>query len=470
MPAVAACGSAPLTIMFTQYKGISGNVVIDGADLITFDGNNASAFFQVSGEKTLTLERLTLQHGVFHDVHALESFGNLNLSGVTMKDNVSIDSVIQTNGGAFLNSGSVLITSSTFTGNAITGPGGNGAVLDNVDANVTIVGSAFSDNGFSTANSGNGGAIENQAELHIHSSTFTGNRALDGGAIKNDGIVSISHSTFTANIAGYGGAIESFGNQIDVSDSRFASNTATDSDGGAIWNVLGMLSVDRSEFVGNQQASEGTTGGGAISCYGGGLSVFNSAFSTNSSAGYGGAIYSFCGLAAVNSTFYRNAANATMGGGGAIALAGPTQGILQYTTIAANSAAFGAIYDDGASGGALFLSKTILAANSGGNCAGVLVTSYYNLSDDSFCGGVFDATDLSNATLPLGAYQNNGGPTSTLLPLTGNQAVDRVPPGDCTYDHDQRGATRPAGGACDSGAVELGGVIDVIFVDGFDLR
>ena len=149
-------------------------------------------------------------------------------------------------------------------------------------------------------------------------------------------------------------------------------------------------------------------------------------------------------MAAINSTFYKNASTATTGGGGAIALVGPTQGIVQYGTFAANTAAFGAVYDDGAGGGALYLTKTILASNTGGNCAGTLVTNGYNLSNDTYCGGTFDTSqhDLSSANLPLGAYQNNGG----LPTIAGGRQPGDQPHrlGGCTYNHDQRAVRLPA--------------------------
>lgn len=465
------CGSAPATITFTHYKSISADIVIDGAERIIFDGNNASAFFQVSGGQTLTLAGLTLQHGVLADVHALESFGNLNLTGVTVKDNASSDSVIQSNV-----SGTLTILSSTFSGNAITGASGKGVVLDNLGSNVTIIGSTFSNNGFSTANTGSGGAIENEdgGKLYVYYSTFTGNHALDGGAIANHGgIALINDSLFNSNAAGYGGAIENFGGMFSLANSRFTNNTASSSDGGAIWNVEGTLSVALSEFIGNRQTSAGTTGGGAISCYDDTLFIAKSAFSANTSAGYGGAIYSSCAMAVTDSTFNANSANATSGGGGAIAQSGPKTASVKYATIAGNSAAFGGIYADGSAGGLLTLAKTMLAANTGGNCAGVMASAGYNLSSDTYCGGVFDPVnqfDLSSANLPLGAYQNNGGPTSSMLPAAGNQAIDRIPAAQCASTQDQRGASRPAGAACDSGAVELNGLIDLIFRDGFGVH
>jgi len=56
---------------------------------------------------------------------------------------------------------------------------------------------------------------------------------------------------------------------------------------------------------------------------------------------------------------------------------------------------------------------------------------------------------------------------SSLPPQPGNPAIDRVPIAACGVAADQRGALRPAGSACDSGAVELGGIVDLILVDGF---
>jgi hypothetical protein len=69
--------------------------------------------------------------------------------------------------------------------------------------------------------------------------------------------------------------------------------------------------------------------------------------------------------------------------------------------------------------------------------------------------------------LPLGTLANNGGPTSTMLPQAGNQAINFVPIAQCGNARDQRIADRPAGAGCDSGAVELNGLFDGIFADGF---
>jgi Divergent InlB B-repeat domain/Bacterial Ig-like domain len=64
----------------------------------------------------------------------------------------------------------------------------------------------------------------------------------------------------------------------------------------------------------------------------------------------------------------------------------------------------------------------------------------------------------ANGNPLLGALQNNGGPTFTMLPATGSSAINAVPSGSCTINVDQRGLTRPgpSKSACDAGAVETG--------------
>lgn len=57
---------------------------------------------------------------------------------------------------------------------------------------------------------------------------------------------------------------------------------------------------------------------------------------------------------------------------------------------------------------------------------------------------------LDPRLLPLA---DNGGPTPTHLPLPDSPAVDSIPSALCTAS-DQRGRPRPAGSACDAGAVE----------------
>ncbi len=457
------CGTAPATIPFTGYKQISSQVVIDGGDRISFDGGNSSAFFQVFFSGNLHLRRLNLRRGVFNASHSLESFGSLRLDGVEVSQGTG-------SGSALVSSGQLTITGSRFLDNSIgSGSTRQGAAIRIDGGSALILGSRFDGNSVS-GNLGLGGAIAAMnGELTVRHSELTGNQAFDGGAVYvAAGVMArIEHSRFNDNQARYGGAIEAWTNDIQVLHSRFDNNTADTGDGGAIWSLgsSSQLVVNWSEFSGNSAA----TTGGAISCYEGVLAVINSAFFSNDSSGNGGAIYSRCGLSVMNATFDGNLAQGGSSGGGAVAQHGPRLATLTFVTAAGNNAGFGGgIYNDGAGNNTLDIGNSILVGNGNGNCAGAIDSNGYNLSSDSHCGGAFTGPgDGNGVTLALAAPGNHGGPTRTRLPLAGNPAINRIPPASCGFPWDQRGAPRPFGGNCDSGAVEVGSVVDLIFADGF---
>lgn len=449
-----ACGTA--TIVISNYKEIANSVTIDGGGTITLDGNNASAFFQVFSSANATLRRLKLKRGAFSSAHALENFGSLTLDRVELTDSASSSSLIA-------NSGTLRVLSSRFADNTIS------AVLSNDSGDALVSDSKFERNKRGLA-AGNGAIESNGGTLAITHSAFTANEAADGGAIyiaETSGAVRIASTTFTDNTAGYGAAIENWGSDVKISDSTFSGNQAG-GDGGAIWTLRGTLEVLRSQFVDNKA---GTTGG-AISCYESALlTVLQSAFGDNQSGSHGGAIYSSCAFMTVNSTFNANTAVGASSGGGAIYQTDPAHAsLIVFATIAGNSAGFGGGFHN-ENGGVLtmYIGNTIVSANTGGNCAGVLGSNEYNLSDDGTCGGVFTAPgDINNAAIALQPFANHGGPTSTMPPQAGSAAIDHVPLANCGFPTDQRGASRPAGTACDSGAYEVNGEVDLIFADGFE--
>lgn len=454
------CGVAPLTIAISSYKQISATVTIDGAGLITLSGANTSAFFQVFVAGRLTLRRMTLTNGRFNAVAPLENFGMLVIDNSTIRDNQSSEGTIS-------NNASLVVMSSTFMNNQVaSGISRAGGAIRNNGGPVAVVNSTFSGNAVSLS-FGNGGAIAHLGgDLTIRGSHFNNNTAPDGGAlfVAAGATAKIADSTFSTNQGGYGSAIESSGSSLRIRDSVFTGNLATVGDGGAIWLLAGVVDIDRSQFQNNQSNSTG----GAISCYGDSLMINNSTFTGNQASGQGGALYSGCGMLVRNSTFH---ANSTVGthGGGAISQTGAPSGLVLFSTISQNTAAFGAgLYGNGSSGGTFFVGQSILSANSGGNCDGVVGSNGYNLSSDTNCGGFVQTGDAQNVSLPLLGLGNFGGPTLTRPPGAGNVAINRIPPASCFVSYDQRGGVRPAGGACDSGAVEINAIIDRIFLDGFD--
>ena len=85
----------------------------------------------------------------------------------------------------------------------------------------------------------------------------------------------------------------------------------------------------------------------------------------------------------------------------------------------------------------------------------------YNFSDDDTC--MLDGpSDRQTAGDPdLGALRDNGGPSPTLLPMSGSPLLDTVPLDVCDaivalgIATDQRGISRPQGAGCDIGSVEI---------------
>lgn len=145
--------------------------------------------------------------------------------------------------------------------------------------------------------------------------------------------------------------------------------------------------------------------------------------------------------------------NVGRGGGGIGVSSGSTT--VRSSTVVNNTASFGqALFR---AGGSLTISGSVIGG-AGRDCEGTITSGGYNLESDDTC-GLNGPTDLPPSPALLGALANNGGPTATHLPYANSPALDAIPPGtadlcDASVPTDQRGVARPAGPACDIGAVE----------------
>jgi CSLREA domain-containing protein len=217
--------------------------------------------------------------------------------------------------------------------------------------------------------------------------------------------------------------------------------------GGAFVPANAQLSL-LDAIVRNNTAS-GRGGGVANS---GGFSSFNTTFTGNRAAS-GGAV---SGEAGANTFFYTStlSGNTAAANGGALVASGTVS--LQRTTVAGNNAAQGGgLFDE--SGAVQLMLGTLLAANTGGSCAGATSNRPQwssSLSDDSTC--AFAAGQGTNGANPnLGPLTNNGGPTDTRALPAGSPALNGVDPSFCPPGSaDQRHA--PAPDQCDIGAYEFG--------------
>ena len=272
---------------------------------------------------------------------------------------------------------------------------------------------------------GNGATIEQTcdgyraltagSELELRDVTITGGD-LDGpgGGVYAGGATTIRRSTIRGNSAGAnlsGGGVYA-STDITIVDSTIAGNTARN--GGGLF-VRGSATIVNSTFTGN-----GATGGGE-------------------GAGIGGAVESDSetSLEIAYSTFVGNVAG-SLGDGVYV-------GEDATATFFANIVADNDCYT--------------------GNVGTSVTDEGYNVADATamLTCKFSETTDVETSDVMLGPLASNGGPTQTMLPASASPAIDVVPDAECQtapatgVTTDQRSLARPgvAGGACDSGAVEV---------------
>jgi hypothetical protein len=228
-----------------------------------------------------------------------------------------------------------------------------------------------------------------------------------------------------------------------------------------------MITITDSTISGNRSGSDNLAftglGGGIFYFSGSGMLVIsNSTISGNiaqggSNSGTGGGISSGGVVVISNSTVSGNFA---FDKGGAFYNGGGTWEI-RNSTLSGNSATLSTdgIFNTGANA-VLQIGNTILS--DGGvnisNDGGTVTSLGYKLSTDNGSGFLTAPGDQTNANPMLGPLQNNGGPTSTHIPLSGSPAINA---GDPNFTpppfNDQRGALylRVSDGRIDIGSVEV---------------
>ena len=456
-----------------------------GIDVLTVSAGGLSRVLVVDATASVQVAQLTIADGVAEYGAGVESYGNLVLDAVALR-NHSADDV----GGAVLNDGGCLVIrgDSIVSGNHATRAGGGiwnsgdlqveetlflensaangGSIANRGGGQAAIASSTFRDN---SANSGaaienSGTALSTPSSLAVLDSTFTSNSALVGGAIWNDGPAEVRRSWFEGNQAtAWGGAIENLRRIMAIEDSTFLNNSAGRY-GGAIdnnWFGGGTLLVVSSTLAGNTAGRDG----GAIANFLGVVEIANSTVSRNSANQFGGGIWSEGGVLNItNSTVVLNRADADgnlIGGGGGLALVASSSSTyspprLGNTLVAGNlRGAAGTATADDVSG--------VLASTSAHNLIG----------DASSAGGLIhgelgnqvgdDGSGTIDVALVIATeLMDNGGPTWTHALVAASPAqnagdnalavdVDIQP---LSYDQRGPGFARISGDAVDIGAYE----------------
>ena len=419
--------------------------------------NGSGRLFEVLTNGALVISNLTLTGGFLGGTDGTNGADGRNRSnsGDDGGNGSAGESVV---GGAVYNAGILTLIQCRLLTNSVAGgfggDGGNG-------------GSGYLEGG----NGGNGGA---------------GGRA-SGGAIYNIGSLLASNCTFAGNSAiggdaGFGGDGGGGGFPGDAGNGAAGAPGS----GGAIYN-LGVARIHNSSFIGNSALGgysstagtkdsntgrDGATGGSAmgggiynsnsvqlVNCTfannsvlggnggNGGYGFFQGGDGGNGGTGAGGGVYSYATTALTNCTlsgnFAKGGTNGVAGTGGFPGSDG-SMGASRGGNIARDAGSF-------------VLANSLLASpTSGGNGYGTITDAGYNVSSDNSV-NLTATGSLKNTDPKLSAIGEFGGPTLTFMPQIGSPAIDRGSAGAC-LTIDQRGVSRPAGLACDSGAVESQGL------------
>lgn len=354
------CGPDPVTIPITTTLALSTTVdtVLDGAGLVTLDGQNSSRLFfkdwHNGDDVTITFQNIrminakaptgdTHSGGVFYGghpgtrVHVINAtFENNSTSAVNTADN---------QGGAFFvhNSYETIISGSEFINNQA----GNGGAIGGIATGLLVYNSRFVGNKAVDASSGgivkgHGGAIhldgvtntynpDSHKRVHICGSVFENNTSVrGGGALKvtvsdNKGIkATYEKSSFFNNsssgasgVEGHGGAIYHIeddhaggSNELNVEliECLFSNNNGWRQGGGAWFSVLGDSEIINNTFVDNHTTSADLGMGGALCLSSGASNVVNNTFARNYAWFHGGGIQAGGGATVTlkNNLFYFN--------------------------------------------------------------------------------------------------------------------------------------------------------------------
>jgi CSLREA domain-containing protein len=399
---------------------LTDHVTILGTDHPVIDGNAADRIFDVKAGVTASLSGLVIQNGHEYNGSGIRVVNaTLNVNESTIQNNISTwygDHEVD-GGGIYASGSSVLgIYMSEIRGNhAFVGGGIAAEDVAGVAPTLMLSHTLVADN--EAFGPGGGMWLGPGTQSTIINTEVEGNTAgNEGGGIHNNGPLELTSSTIEDNhsINAGGGILNGYVTLI-ARDVMLSNNEGRT--GGGIYN-LGMAHFYQSSIVYNTSYEE--AGGGAFNADSGGLLLDNTTVGANTGGSGGGGIFN---------------------DGGNIRL--------MFVTVAGNNNE--GINNSG--GGEKTVRNTILAANSGGNCAGVPIDSIgHNIDDGATC-ALSEGTDLSSTDPMLDALAPVGTWSPAFELQAGSPAVDSANPDLCA-GIDQWGVIRPQGAGCDRGAVE----------------
>jgi fibronectin-binding autotransporter adhesin len=357
------------TVTLTSGLTISQSVILvgqPGAGRVTIDGGTLYGVFNITGG-TVAMSDMTIAHG------AGSSGAGINFTTQTVTlTNVVVDSnnSTGTGGGIGFTTGTLNMTNSTVSNNTSTGNGGG----------IYLTTGTLNDPG---------------------SKILTNRSNAEGGAIfANSGFtIVITDTTISGNTAAFDGAgIYTFG-----------AGTTT------------IISSTIDNNVGDLTGTGGNSGGGALSLYGGTVTISNSTVAYNT---------------------------ATAGNGGGARFTNAITANVRNSTFAFNSAPTGAGIL--VASGTTTLSSTIVSNSTGPDFSGSASSTNSLIMDGS--GTVSGSPIVGDPG--LGVFALNGGTTKNFLPAGGGLA-DGTGNNAFGINTAQNGVTRPTGVGPEIGSTEL---------------
>ncbi|MBI3463439.1 MAG: right-handed parallel beta-helix repeat-containing protein [Planctomycetes bacterium] len=443
-----------------------------GSSRITVDGNQSDRIFGIFGPVAMqvTIDGLTLFNG-----HAINSGGgavfsnaDLRLIGTVLTGNLADEaggaifsenltlrnSRISGNeardGGGISARGKVLIDQSTISNNSATDGGG----VYVSGGNLTVRRSTVSDNSAQTDGGGIGDAALGY-DLIIEKSTIQGNQAGRwGGGVRSEAyLTSVSDSTIRYNISESTGGGLAANYDTQIRRSTVSGNISRNGPAGGISQYGGALQLFDSTVSGNR-ALNGNGGGVYIEATEFNSSIRRSTIAGNTAAyGAGAFVLNSAPVSIQNSTLSGNMATETGGG-----LYSDSNGVsVQNSTVAFNRAKVGsgiASFRD------MVLESSIVASVAATLFAdlyiGINSVVYAKSSITSTSGTVVDQGnnqfDVDPRLAPLG---NNGGRTQTHALKKGSPAINKgSDPANLKTDQRGSGFKRKLGPKVDIGAFE----------------
>ena len=259
---------------------IDANLTVKGNPTATLDGNDSGSALTINGTHTIHLIGLTITGGESTKGAGIdrEGGGILTLNKVKVLDNLATGLTTAQGGGIFSSAGSLALTASSVVGNralasdpAATEADGGGIYAEGP---VTLVNSTISSNRATAYSFGDlsqptgGGVAVQDAALTVTNSHIDGNRVLGigpHGVVASGGGVSMSAANDDLSITG-----STVSGNIVTANEVVGTQSAV-ATGGGVLASMDTAAVSGSKFAGDRIV--GTSAGGDVFAFGGGLKV-----------------------------------------------------------------------------------------------------------------------------------------------------------------------------------------------------